>query len=332
MVPRGRLLGLAITTLRVLALGSCAQPAAVDQSQVPEDVSLGLHPLSTITSDPPGAKVFVNGEARGKTPLETPLAAGERNEVKVELGGYFPATQSGSPNAREHLTFSFTLKSAARLQVTTTPPGARVLLGREQVLATTPGLAEPLELGQSELTILLAGHQPVRQVMTLPGGDSALEVTLKPGVKVAVTSTPSGAEVFVDGAWLGQTPLEAFVSPKGKHLVEVKKEPYAPATRTFASVTRPVSFVARLVDTERVAAVQAVARARARHDKVNDTLEKLQTKIEQMEFPPASLERQRVAMEQQMEKAVTALEQADAALKAIDEARPQPGPPPEQEE
>lgn len=309
-----------------LPFTSDAPGKPVDLTNVPEDKSLGLHPASSIITDPPGAKVFVNGQERGKTPLETPLAAGERNEVKVELADFFPATQFRSPNAREHLDVSFTLKAAARLKVSSEPPGARVLAGTKEVLARTPGNTAPLDLGETEILVLLDGYQAHRQTVRLPTGDTALEVSLTPGVKLAVTSTPDQADIFVDGAWLGLTPADVFVAPKGKHAVEVKKDTWAPAKKVFASVTRPVSFAPKLVDTGRVRAQQAVTREQARYDEVNQALEKLQWKIEHMEYPPDSLERQRAALERDMEKAAGALERAEAALKAVEEMRGLPSP------
>jgi hypothetical protein len=297
----------------------------VDLTNVKEDPSLGLHPPAFITSDPVGAKVSVNGEPRGKTPLETPLGAGERNEVKVELEGYFSEMRAASPNARERLNLNFTLKSAALLKVTTEPPGARVLVAMKEVLAKTPGTTQPVEAGPSEVLVMLAGHQPHVQTMELGLGETELAVTLQPGVKIAVTSTPEQAEVFVDGRMLGITPLDVYVSAKGKHTVEVKKDPWAPAKKVFTSVPKPTVFAAKLVDTERMAAQQAVARARARYDKVNAELEKLQFKIEHLMNPPPKLERQRAKLEADMEKAAGALEQAEGALRAIEDTR---GPPP----
>lgn len=306
----------------------------VDLDSVPEDPSLGLHPPAQLTSDPAGAKVFVNGEARGVTPLETPLTAGERNEVRVELDGYFPASQTRSPNARERLDLRFTLQAAARLDVTTEPAGARVLVGRKEVLAQTPGLTAPLELGETELLVLRPGSAPSLLRRSLVAGTTPLEVTLTPGVKLSVTSTPDQADVVVDGAWLGQTPLDVYVSPRGPHTVEVQKEPWTPAKKLFAGVSKPARFDVTLVDTERVVATKAVAAARAKYDRLNTALEKLQEKYERMEHPPAKLERQLTGLEREMEKAATALEEAEAGLRALVESRarePVPSPEPEPE-
>lgn len=303
----------------------------IDLSKIPEDESLGLHPMSTITSDPPGAKVFVNGKERGKTPVDAPLAAGENNEVKVELDGYFPASQTRSPNARENLTLSFTLRAAARLKVKSEPAGARVMAAMKEVLPSTPGASVPLDPGETEIIVLLDGYQAHRQMMALPAGDTELEVTLSPGVKLAVGSTPEKAEIFVDGLWVGLTPAAVFVAPKGKHVVELKKEPYAPAKKVFASIAKPTSWSPKLVDTARVKAQAAVTRARARYDKVNLALEKVQTRISHVANVPPALERQLATLEEAMEKAAVALEKAEAELKVIDDERPGSRPPPPRE-
>ena len=308
-------------------------PKPTDVADRPEDESLGLHPVSLIMSDPIGAKVFVNGEDRGKTPLETPLAAGARNEVKVELSGYFPARQDRNPNARERLTLNFTLKPAARLKVTSEPPGARVLVAgaggeMSRVLEHTPGVAEPLELGEVDVLVLLDGYQLVRQKVTLAVGENALDVTLVQGVKLAVESTPDKAEILVDGQWAGLTPADVFIAPKGKHTVEVKKDSWATAKKVFTSVSKPTSWTVKLVDTDRVRAQTIVSRARARYDKVNRALEKVQAKLETMPSSPAKLERQLVSLEREMEKAATELEKAEFELKSIVDARNLGQPPP----
>ncbi len=308
-----------------------AEPTPIDVSNLPEDPSLGLHPVATISSDPAGAKVFINGEEKGKTPLQAPLNAGERNKVKVELAGYFTDEQVGSPNAREQLLMHFTLKSAATVSVTSEPPGARVMAARQEVLSRTPGTTPPLEVGDTELLVLLPGHQAVRQQHVLAAGDSKLHFVLEPGVKIAVTSEPAQADLFLNGQWLGLTPADVYVAPKGKQTLEVKKEGWAIAKKVFASVSKPTVFKVKLVDTERVAAVGAVSRARSRYDKIDAELEKVQARLAKSTNPLPALEQKRLALDREMVKAATALEQADAKLRAVDELRGRPPPPRETE-
>ncbi len=301
-------------------------PLPTDVSTLPEDPALGLHPVATITSDPSGGKVFVNGVETGKTPLDTPLNAGKRNQVKVELTGFFTAEQTGTPNAREQLSMHFTLKSAATLTVTSEPPGARVLAERQVVLEKTPGTTPSLELGETELLVSLPGHQTARQQRVLTRGETTLHVVLVPGVKIAVTSEPAQADIFLNGQWQGLTPAEIYVAPKGNQTLEVKKEGWAAAKKVFASVLRPTHFKVKLVDTERVTAQGAVARARARYDKTDAALEKVQALLAKSLNPNPKLEQKRIALDREMEKAATALEQSDAKLRALEDSRGRPPP------
>jgi hypothetical protein len=293
----------------------------VDLASVKEDPTLGLHPPATITTDPPGARVFIDGKERGVAPLETSLEAGRRQEIRVELDGYFPAQQARSPNARERLDLRFTLQAAARLEVKTTPPGARVYVGRRLVLAATPGLTGPLEAGETAVLVLGEGAVPVAMKLPLEVGTRPLELELPPGVKVSVTTKPEGADVLLDGQWLGVSPTDVFVSPKGRHTLEVQKAPFAPAKRLLTAVKRPTRVDLVLVDVERLALSRSVEKARARYDALNATLEKAQDKFEHTEHPTAKQEQQLDAMEREMTKAATALEEAEGKLKDLLELR-----------
>jgi hypothetical protein len=46
--------------------------------------------MATITSDPPGAKVWVNGVYRGETPVEIPYSWNWFYDMRLEKGGYEP--------------------------------------------------------------------------------------------------------------------------------------------------------------------------------------------------------------------------------------------------
>lgn len=297
----------------------------VDLASVKEDPSLGLHPPATITSDPPGARVFIDGKERGVTPLETALEAGRQQEIRVELDGYFPAQQVRSPNARERLDLRFTLQAAARLEVKTTPPGARVYVGRKLVLASTPGITGPLEAAESAVLVLREGAAPVSMKLPLEVGTRPLELELPPGVKVSVATKPEGADVFLDGQWLGVSPTDVFVAPTGKHTLEVQKAPFAPARRVLTAPKKPTRVDLVLVDVERIARSRAVEKARARYDALNAALEKAQDKFEHTEHPTAKQERQLDQMERDMTKAAAALEEAEAKLKDLLEQRAREG-------
>lgn len=301
-------------------LAQCGSANPQAHATMVEDDSLGLHPVSTVTSDPAGAKVFVNGKEKGVTPLDVKLTAGQRNEVKVELAGYFTETAEREPNAKEHFDLRFMLKAAARLDVKSTPPGAKVFVELKEALASTPGLTGPLDPGEVHVVVALPGYQAQAQTVNLDKGDVPVEVTLEPGVKLAVTSVPAEAEVSVDGAVLGRTPLDVYLPPKGKHTVEVSKETWSSVKRVFTN-PKPGAFEARLTDVGLIAAQREVARARVAYDKANDALEKIQAKLERARsIQVPALEKQRKPLDDAMSRAAERLEKAESSLRqAMDE-------------
>ena len=48
--------------------------------------------------------------------------------------------------------------------------------------------------------------------------------------KVKATSNPDGAEVFVNGEKMGQTPVTLRLKTKGEYTIEIKKDGYKPQT------------------------------------------------------------------------------------------------------
>ncbi|MFT3712089.1 MAG: PEGA domain-containing protein [Archangium sp.] len=321
-----------LETTRTACQAGKPPPKEAPVKSVPtgKDDPLGLHPLSNITTEPPGATVFVNGEKRGTSPLDTPLNATERNVIRVEQAGFFPDSVERTPNANEHFTLSFTLKRGATVKVTSEPEGARVLVGGKEVLAKTPGTTSLLDADVTDVVVTLDGYQAASERKLLSAGENELQFTLVKGTKVTLKSTPVAA-VTVDGLAVGSTPLDVWLEPKKKHELSFSAENHTTLTKTLKNVPKPTTVDVKLVDGERVGLQKRVAKAQARYDSINAKLEKLQAKIESARGDTSALEAKRAPLEREMEKAATELEKADAALKALDEERGTP-PPKEPEE
>jgi PEGA domain-containing protein len=52
-------------------------------------------------------------------------------------------------------------------------------------------------------------------------------------VKVPIVSQPEGAEVYLDGVFVGNAPLPEFSITPGDHVIELKKQGFVPWTRTI---------------------------------------------------------------------------------------------------
>jgi hypothetical protein len=188
----------------------------------------------TLSVEPPGAKVSVDGKDVGEAPLAQPvrMAAG-RHSIEASLAGHGPATRQVSVVGQGHETVELVLRPVSE------PPEAKGLLGVDcpvpdvsvnvdgTAVARTPLAApQPVTAGAHRVSFSRAGYVSHEQTATLvPGGTTrvscgvvrAVPVPSVLAAKLVVHPSESGARVEVDGtAW---RPSEAL--PAGKHVVTV---------------------------------------------------------------------------------------------------------------
>ncbi|MBS1841310.1 MAG: protein kinase [Acidobacteria bacterium] len=114
----------------------------LDQKITLEATSMGLH----ITSQPPGADVFVNGDKQsGQTPLTIPLAPNTYNLV-LRMQGYegYSDTVTVKPNIQTQLNVEMKEKSQhiAWAQVDTSPSGAEIIVDGTDTGKQSPARVE----------------------------------------------------------------------------------------------------------------------------------------------------------------------------------------------
>ena len=132
------------------------------------------------------------------------------------------------------------------MHLTTEPPDPTVLFDDQQVQATSsPFVLANVEPGAHLIEVRKTGYQAwSTQIDLRPGQTLTLPaVTLRPdegetpaagegGTGIALTSTPPGARVFVDGRQLeGTTPLRMDHLPAGSHTVRVEADGRRPWQR-----------------------------------------------------------------------------------------------------
>lgn len=123
--------------------------------------------------------------------------------------------------------------ATATLVVDSRPAGAEVYLdGR--LSGRTP-VSLQVNPGRHEVELRLAGYQPYRvTVNPRPGERVQVFAQLVPEARqgtLAVTSSPSGAEVYVEGTLRGRTPLSLSL-PEGRYAVELRAPGYEPYQAT----------------------------------------------------------------------------------------------------
>ena len=117
----------------------------------------------------------------------------------------------------------------ALLRVTSQPAGAQISLdGLQQDV--TPQIIQHIDVGQHLLEIRKDGYLAQRRTVALLEGDRVTaEFNLEPlkGL-VLIQTAPPGAEVDVDGAFRGKTPLMMTDLSVGDHAVVLRTEGYQP--------------------------------------------------------------------------------------------------------
>ena len=195
-------------------------------------VELVLQPLPgrlSISSQPSGAKVLLNAELVGETPLlNFPVEAGEHS-LTIQAPRYLPLQQPLSVVGREiQQQLDLVLEPAwADISVDSDPAGAAILVAGE-TLGTTPAVVEILQ-GEQQLRLSKVGFAPWETILdVVPGVPQRLAIVkLQPAAGVMqLSSVPSGANVTVDGEFQGQTPLTLEISPDQTHRLSVFKAGY----------------------------------------------------------------------------------------------------------
>ena len=155
------------------------QGSVADQKISLESLAKGLY----ITSDPPGADVFINGAKQsGQTPVTLPLAAGQYNLV-LRLQGYDPYV--GSVQVKENVQTQLNTKLNERThnhiawaQVSSEPAGAEIFVDGNSTGIFTPARVE-LPAGTHTVTLRLSGYRPAKRIVSATeGGTVPISETL----------------------------------------------------------------------------------------------------------------------------------------------------------
>lgn len=183
-----------------------------------------------VSSKPPGAKITVDGVAKGSTPrLVAGLEVGE-HLVRVAKEGFKPYSEKVQVKSSGQALVNVKLEEFfyGRIKVTSQPVGAEVFLDNLSKGTTPPAGLEfdSLEAKSYKLRITAQNYEPYESEVTLaPTEEKTVEAVLV-SRSISVSSTPPGARVLVNGETKGQTHCLVTGLAPGKYPVKVTKEGY----------------------------------------------------------------------------------------------------------
>lgn len=214
--------------------GQAAQPARRQHPPLPSVLEQRLGTAkhvpvdSTLAGYAPEERQYFPGQTiqHGE-----PVKPARRRWLLPAVGGAVIALTSGGS-----AYWLFSRPASCDLVIETTPADARVTLdGKVLPGGQSPYRQEDLPLGQHQVLVEKAGYALYAQSFALGEHEDkhALTVRLTPEVKVAslaVSSTPAGAEIFVDGRSVGSsTPATVNELNRGQHAISLKLDGYVEA-------------------------------------------------------------------------------------------------------
>ncbi len=239
----GRLLALAGPyTVRARRQGYRPLETAVSvERQAHQEIVLSLEKLPgfvTIATPPvTGARVSIDGEAVGTTPLERLEVEAGSYEMGVIAERYLPENrqlQVEGLGKAQTLEIELTPRWAA-VSLSSTPPGASVVIA-EQTVGVTPLTVDLLD-GVHTVSLQLENFEPVDTEITVVANQPQVVpdfVLRESSATLSLNSIPPGATVTVDGKFRGNAPMELSLSPREPHTIKLAKAGYKSATRPLS--------------------------------------------------------------------------------------------------
>ena len=192
-----------------------------DGQTTPVTVRLLPNFAELIVNAPAGASIVVNNEQKGVGSWSGRLSSGIYS-VEARLAKHKVAKQDVDLATGEKRTIE--LKPTpiyGSLDVISSPSGANIRIDGKDY-GTTPNTLNRLLIGEYTLELSRQGYSTVRKSISINEGVSTtINEVLQNGKEVTIRSTPSGANLFVDGVAMGKTPFNGNLS-FGSHVLKIE--------------------------------------------------------------------------------------------------------------
>ena len=200
----------------------------------------------SIVTDPVGARVEIDGRPRGVSPIVIDgLAAAKYRITVVSDGGVAERTIAVSNDVMTEVVFSLprsTAPVAGWLAIKSAFPVE--MLEHDEVVGTSGAAKIMLAAGTHQVVLRneTLGFEATRTVAVVAGQVTAVEID-PPKALVNVNARP-WADVLIDGAMVGQTPLSNLSLTVGPHQVAFRHPQFGERTERIVVTASGVNRVA----------------------------------------------------------------------------------------
>ncbi|MGB9176155.1 MAG: PEGA domain-containing protein [Methanoregula sp.] len=225
------------STIEVPESGTKTISAILNQSNA--DVTRGI----SISSNPGGATVILDGLRKGITPITLNTVAAGIHVLEIEYPGYtsWKSAVDVPKTEIKEIAVNLTPKpgcSPGWIAVSSDPYNALVTLDGVYVGRTPANSSlnlDTIAAGDHAIGLALPGYEPYStNAMVLPNLISSVNATLIPVPvsgplakgALSVTSDPAGATISLDNSSMGISPLSLHDIAVGNHLITMSMEGY----------------------------------------------------------------------------------------------------------
>lgn len=194
-----------------------------------EDVPLlqAINGKLNISSNPFDADIFIDGKHFGKTPRLIPQVLIGQHSLKLSKEGYADVNEKIIIEEGKISDYAFDLKKVCSVTINSDPSNAKIEINGNS-FGYTPTKINSLEEGEYNLVLSKEGYKKVEDKITLKTGfNSPLSYSLQTSDRfLNISSSPSGASVYLNGSYKGSTPLSIKNEETGTHKLKLIKSGY----------------------------------------------------------------------------------------------------------
>ncbi len=183
-----------------------------------------------VNTVPEGALVYVDGQFIGQTPLQNYSISAGLHVITIKKPGYVTISKFITVGIGSNLNINEYMFLAGYLRVITRPKGAAVYVDGHYI-QDTPIENYTLPLGLHEITIIKQGYVVYDKFIAVTAGSlNVINTTLQLNATLYIESTPPNATAYVNGKYVGKTPLHIKLRP-GNYTVKIELRNYQTAIR-----------------------------------------------------------------------------------------------------
>ena len=207
------------------------KPAKAAKSQTPQTTDFYVVTL------PAGATISIDDKVVGTSPLEGIKHSRGQHEVKISKEGYETIIEKhnfGSAPVILNRVLKENYVEPATLYVNSSPEGAKVVIDGQNV-GFTPLNGYKISKGYHQILLIKEGYDTLDVSEQIHSEQKMIDRQLvKAEVKKSMLyffTKPAGATVVIDSITIGQTPINRYSIPQGKHKIKIELEGYESITK-----------------------------------------------------------------------------------------------------